>query len=193
MIFSLGASLGTLLKEDLEAARKRDPAARTPLEVALAYPGVHALWAHRIAHAMWNSSDRLKLPARLLSQIARSITGIEIHPGASLGRRMFIDHGMGVVIGETAEVGEDVMIYHGTTLGGVSLSKGKRHPTVGNRVTIGAGAKILGPITLGDDSQVGANAVVIRDVPAGVTAVGVPAKNRAVPVLEPAVDPAIWI
>lgn len=193
MIFSLGASLTTLLKEDLEAARRRDPAARTSLEVALAYPGVHALWAHRIAHAMWTKSDLLKLPARLLSQVARSITGIEIHPGAKLGRRMFIDHGMGVVIGETAEVGEDVMLYHGTTLGGVSLSKGKRHPTVGNRVTIGAGAKVLGPITLGDDSQIGANAVVIRDVPAGVTAVGVPAKNRSVPVLEPTMDPAIWI
>ncbi|WP_182354227.1 serine O-acetyltransferase EpsC [Flaviflexus huanghaiensis] len=193
MIFSLGASLTTLLKEDLEAARKRDPAARTSLEVALAYPGVHALWAHRIAHAMWTKSELLKLPARLLSQIARGLTGIEIHPGATLGRRLFIDHGMGVVIGETAEVGEDVMLYHGTTLGGVSLSKGKRHPTVGNRVTIGAGAKVLGPITLGDDSQVGANAVVIRDVPASVTAVGVPAKNRSVPVLEPDMDPAIWI
>lgn len=193
MIFSLGASVRTLLKEDLEAAQKRDPAARTALEVALAYPGVHALWAHRIAHAMWTKSELLKLPARLLSQAARSVTGIEIHPGAKLGRRMFIDHGMGVVIGETAEVGEDVMLYHGTTLGGVSLSKGKRHPTVGDRVTIGAGAKVLGPITLGDDSQIGANAVVIRDVPAGVTAVGVPAKNRPVPVLEPAIDPAIWI
>lgn len=188
-----GVSLRTILKEDLEAARKHDPAARTNLEVALGYPGVHALWAHRVAHAMWNRSEALKLPARLLSQVARAITGIEIHPGAKLGRRMFIDHGMGVVIGETAEVGEDVMIYHGTTLGGVSLNKGKRHPTVGNRVTIGAGAKVLGPITLGDDSQVGANAVVVKDVPAGVTAVGVPAKNREVPVMEPQIDPAIWI
>lgn len=192
-MFTLGASLRTLLKEDLEAARKRDPAARTNVEVALAYPGVHALWAHRVAHAMWNRSESLKLPARLLSQTARFITGIEIHPGAKLGRRMFIDHGMGVVIGETAEVGEDVMLYHGTTLGGVSLNKGKRHPTVGDRVTIGAGAKVLGPITLGSDSQVGANAVVIRDVPDGVTAVGIPAKNRPVPVLEPTMDPAIWI
>lgn len=192
-MFTLGASLRTLLKEDLEAARKRDPAARTNVEVALAYPGVHALWAHRVAHAMWNRSESLKLPARLLSQTARFVTGIEIHPGAKLGRRMFIDHGMGVVIGETAEVGEDVMLYHGTTLGGVSLNKGKRHPTVGDRVTIGAGAKVLGPITLGSDSQVGANAVVIRDVPDGVTAVGIPAKNRPVPVLEPTMDPAIWI
>ena len=192
-MFTLGASLRTLLKEDLEAARKRDPAARTNVEVALAYPGVHALWAHRVAHAMWNRSESLKLPARLLSQTARFITGIEIHPGAKLGRRMFIDHGMGVVIGETAEVGEDVMLYHGTTLGGVSLNKGKRHPTVGDRVTIGAGAKVLGPITLGSDSQVGANAVVIRDVPDGVTAVGIPAKNRPVPVMEPTMDPAIWI
>ncbi|MEZ7898723.1 MAG: serine O-acetyltransferase [Flaviflexus sp.] len=188
-----GASLKTILMEDLEAARQHDPAARTKLEVALGYPGVHALWAHRVAHAMWNKSEFLKLPARLLSQTARAITGIEIHPGAKLGRRMFIDHGMGVVIGETAEVGEDVMIYHGTTLGGVSLNKGKRHPTVGNRVTIGAGAKVLGPITLGDDSQIGANAVVVKDVPAGVTAVGVPAKNREVPVMEPQIDPAIWI
>lgn len=192
-MFTLGASLRTLLKEDLEAARKRDPAARTNVEVALAYPGVHALWAHRVAHAMWNRSESLKLPARLLSQTARFITGIEIHPGAKLGRRLFIDHGMGVVIGETAEVGEDVMLYHGTTLGGVSLNKGKRHPTVGDRVTIGAGAKVLGPITLGSDSQVGANAVVIRDVPDGVTAVGIPAKNRPVPVMEPTMDPAIWI
>lgn len=192
-MFTLGASLRTLLKEDLEAARKRDPAARTNVEVALAYPGVHALWAHRVAHAMWNRSESLKLPARLLSQTARFVTGIEIHPGAKLGRRMFIDHGMGVVIGETAEVGEDVMLYHGTTLGGVSLNKGKRHPTVGDRVTIGAGAKVLGPITLGSDSQVGANAVVIRDVPDGVTAVGIPAKNRPVPVMEPTMDPAIWI
>ena len=142
---------------------------------------------------MWNRSESLKLPARLLSQTARFVTGIEIHPGAKLGRRMFIDHGMGVVIGETAEVGEDVMLYHGTTLGGVSLNKGKRHPTVGDRVTIGAGAKVLGPITLGNDSQVGANAVVIRDVPDGVTAVGIPAKNRPVPVMEPTIDPAIWI
>lgn len=188
-----GASLKTILLEDLEAARQHDPAARTKLEVALGYPGVHALWAHRVAHAMWNKSELLKLPARLLSQTARALTGIEIHPGAKLGRRMFIDHGMGVVIGETAEVGEDVMIYHGTTLGGVSLNKGKRHPTVGNRVTIGAGAKVLGPITLGDDSQIGANAVVVKDVPAGVTAVGVPAKNREVPVMEPQIDPAIWI
>lgn len=192
-MLTLGATLRTLLKEDLEAARKRDPAARTPVEVALAYPGVHALWAHRVAHAMWNKSESLKLPARLLSQTARFVTGIEIHPGAKLGRRMFIDHGMGVVIGETAEVGEDVMLYHGTTLGGVSLNKGKRHPTVGDRVTIGAGAKVLGPITLGNDSQVGANAVVIRDVPDGVTAVGIPAKNRPVPVMEPTIDPAIWI
>ena len=188
-----GAALRALLKEDLEAARRRDPAARNNLEVALAYPGVHALWAHRVAHAMWNKSASLKLPARLLSQTARFVTGIEIHPAAKLGRRMFIDHGMGVVIGETAEVGEDVMHYHGTTLGGVSLNRGKRHPTVGDRVTIGAGAKVLGPITLGDDSQVGANAVVVRDVPDGVTAVGVPAKNRPVPVLEPTIDPAIWI
>lgn len=182
-----------IFKEDLQAARDRDPAARSAVEVALAYPGVHAVWAHRIAHAMWNKSDNLKLPARLISQAARFATGIEIHPGAKIGRRFFIDHGMGVVIGETAEVGEDVMIYHGTTLGGTSLNKGKRHPTIGNGVTIGAGAKILGPITLGDNSQVGANAVLVHDLDEDTTAVGIPAKPVGKTPQEQNLDPAMWI
>ncbi|GAA1622613.1 serine O-acetyltransferase EpsC [Georgenia ruanii] len=186
-----------LLLEDLHTARRRDPAARSLVEVALAYPGVHALWGHRLAHRMWHASPLLKLPARLLSQVMRAATGIEIHPGAVLGRRLFIDHGMGVVIGETAEVGEDVVMFHGTTLGGTSMSRGKRHPTVGDRVLIGAGAKVLGPVTIGPDAKVGANAVVVRDVPAGAVAVGVPAKPRAVPaavrVLDPWADPAVYI
>ncbi len=183
----------TILKEDLAAAIKRDPAARTSIEVALGYPGVHAVWGYRLAHKMWQSSDRLKLPARLISQGVRALTGIEIHPGAELGRRLFIDHGMGVVIGETAEVGEDVVIFHGTTLGGTSMSPGKRHPTVGNNVTIGAGAKVLGNITIGDDSSVGANAVVVKDVPAGSTAVGIPATVRPAKLQPVNVDPAAYI
>jgi len=163
--------------EDLDAARAHDPAARSRLEVALAYPGVHALWAHRAAHRLWQVSS-LRLPARLLSQFARAVTGIEIHPAARVGRRLFIDHGMGVVIGETAVVGDDVMLYHGVTLGGRSLNRGKRHPTLGDRVTVGAGAKVLGPVWIGDDAQVGANAVVVKDVPAGAVAVGIPARIR---------------
>ncbi|MFH5822406.1 serine O-acetyltransferase EpsC [Georgenia sp. AZ-5] len=184
------------LLEDLQAARRRDPAARSLAEVALAYPGVHALWMHRLAHRMWHASPLLKLPARLLSQFARARTGIEIHPGARLGRRLFIDHGMGVVIGETAEVGADVVMFHGTTLGGTSMSRGKRHPTVGDRVMIGAGAKVLGPVTIGPDARVGANAVVVKDVPAGAVAVGVPARPRPAPaaiVADPYADPAVYI
>ncbi len=185
------------VREDLQAARRRDPAARTLVEVALAYPGVHALWAHRLTHRMW-ARPGLKLPARLLSQLTRAITGIEIHPGAVIGRRLFIDHGMGVVIGETAQVGADVVLFHGVTLGGRSMSKGKRHPTLGDRVVVGAGAKVLGPITVGDDAQVGANAVVIKDVPPGAVVVGVPGVVRSLPagtVLDAydAVDPAIYI
>ncbi|GEL96162.1 serine O-acetyltransferase EpsC [Cellulomonas composti] len=184
------------LREDLQAARDRDPAARSLLEVALAYPGVHAIWTYRLAHLMWHEPS-LRLPARLLSQFVRALTGIEIHPGARLGRRLFIDHGMGVVIGETAEVGDDVVLFHGSTLGGKSMRKGKRHPTLGDHVVVGAGAKILGPVWIGDGVQVGANAVVIHDVPAGAIAVGVPAKIR----LRPAAaafdievdDPAIYI
>jgi len=171
------ATLWKSLSEDLDAAAEHDPAARSRLEVALAYPGVHALWLHRIAHRMWQVPG-LKIPARLLSQFTRFLTGIEIHPGAVIGRRLFIDHGMGVVIGETTEIGDDCLLFHGSTLGGTKMVKGKRHPTLGNRVMIGAGAKVLGPIVLGDNSQVGANAVVTRDVPPGNIAVGVPAKNR---------------
>lgn len=185
-----------VLREDLEAARHRDPAARSMLEVGLAYPGVHAVWVYRLAHRMWRVPS-LRLPARLVSQLARAVTGIEIHPGARLGRRLFIDHGMGVVIGETAEVGDDVVLFHGSTLGGKTMRHGKRHPTLGDNVVVGAGAKILGPVWIGSGAQVGANAVVIHDVPAGAIAVGVPAQIR----LRPAKaafdveidDPAIYI
>lgn len=166
-----------ILLEDLDAAHAHDPAARTRLEVALGYPGVHALWVHRLTHRMWHV-PLLRLPARLVSQLARFLTGIEIHPGAVIGRRLFIDHGMGVVIGETTEIGSDCILFHGSTLGGRSMSHGKRHPTLGDRVLIGAGAKVLGPVRLGDDAQVGANAVVVKDVPAGAVAVGVPATIR---------------
>lgn len=170
------ASLLSLLREDLETARQRDPAARSNLEVALAYPGVHAMWSHRVAHKMWRSGARL--PARVLSSITRSFTGIDIHPGARIGRRVFIDHGTGVVIGETTSVGENVVIFHGVTLGGVAMVKGKRHPTVGSNVMIGAGAKVLGPIKIGDHSKIGANAVVVREVPTEHVAVGIPAHNQ---------------
>ncbi|MCL2787165.1 MAG: serine O-acetyltransferase [Micrococcales bacterium] len=165
------------LKEDLDAARERDPAARSRLEVALAYPGLHAVWVHRVTHRMWRHRS-LRLSARLISQFARTMTGVEIHPGARLGRRLFIDHGMGVVIGETAEVGDDVTLFQGVTLGGRSMSRGKRHPTLGDRVTVGAGAKVLGPLVIGHDTQIGANAVVIKDGPAGSVIVGVPGRPR---------------
>ncbi len=158
-----------MLKDDIEAVLARDPAARTRLEVLLCYPGVHALMAHRLAHRLWRSG--WKLSARFLSNVSRSITGIEIHPGATIGRRFFIDHGMGVVIGETAEVGDDVTIYQGVTLGGVSLDKGKRHPTIEDDVVVGAGAAVLGPFTVGRGARIGSNAVVVREVPAGVTVV----------------------
>ncbi|QHT55311.1 serine O-acetyltransferase [Cellulomonas sp. H30R-01] len=185
-----------LLKEDLDAARHRDPAARSALEVALGYPGVHAVWVYRVAHRMWREPG-LRLPARLLSQLARAATGIEIHPGARLGRRLFIDHGMGVVVGETAEVGDDVVLFHGSTLGGKSMRRGKRHPTLGDGVVVGAGAKILGPVWVGNGAQVGANAVVIHDVPADAIAVGVPAQIRLRPKTAPfdveVDDPAIYI
>ena len=185
-----------LLREDLEAARDRDPAARSALEVALVYPGVHALWVHRLTHRMWKH-PALRLPARIVSQMTRSATGIEIHPAATLGRRLFIDHGMGVVIGETAVVGDDVTLFHNTTLGGRSMTHGKRHPTLGDRVVVGAGAKVLGAVWVGDDAQIGANAVVVKDVPAGAVAVGVPAKTKARPASSPDVehceDPAIFI
>lgn len=185
-----------VLRDDLQAAHRHDPAARSLLEVGLAYPGVHAIWAYRLAHRMWQVPP-LRLPARLVSQVARAATGVEIHPGARLGARLFIDHGMGVVVGETAEVGDDVVLFHGATLGGKSMKRGKRHPTLGDRVVVGAGAKILGPVWVGHDAQIGANAVVIADVPAGAVAVGVPAKVRRRPVDVPfdveVDDPAIFI
>jgi serine O-acetyltransferase len=184
------------LREDLDAARRRDPAARSRVEVALAYPGLHAVWAHRVAHRMWREPG-LRLPARLLSQASRAVTGVEIHPGATIGRRLFIDHGMGVVIGETAVVGDDVVLFHGATLGGKTMKRGKRHPTVGDGVVVGAGAKVLGAVWIGDGAQIGANAVVLKDVPAGAVAVGVPARIRQRPTAgppEPEVDdPAIYI
>ena len=159
-------------KEDIACVFDRDPAARTTFEVIVAYPGLHAIIFHRMSHALWNHG--LCWLARFLSHIARWLTGIEIHPGATIGRRFFIDHGMGVVIGETAEIGDDCTLYHGVTLGGTTWNKGKRHPTLKNGVVIGAGAKVLGPITLHDDVRIGSNSVVVRDVPEGATVVGVP-------------------
>lgn len=157
---------------DVDSVIERDPAARTKLEVMLVYSGLHAIWIHRITHWLWG--HKVRFLARWLSQFARWLTGIEIHPGASIGPGFFIDHGMGVVIGETAEVGADVTLYHGVTLGGTNLNKGKRHPTIGDRVVIGAGAKVLGAIEIGDDSRVGANAVVVKSVPSDSVVVGVP-------------------
>ena len=161
------------LREDIQTVFDKDPAARSVLEV-LTYPGLHALWLHHLANSLWR--HRLKLPARFVSQFSRFLTGIEIHPGATIGRRFFIDHGMGVVIGETAVIGDDVLMYHGVTLGGTSLDRVKRHPTLGNGVLIGMGAKILGPIKIGDFCQVGANAVVNKDIPANCTVVGIPGR-----------------
>lgn len=163
-----------LVREDARAALQRDPAAHSAAVVALSYPGVHALWHHRGAHWLWSRGRRTG--GRLWAQFARWHTGVEIHPAAVIGRRCFIDHGMGVVIGETAVVGDDVLIYHGVTLGGTSMVRGKRHPTVGDRVVIGAGAKVLGPVTIGDDARIGANSVVTRDIPPGATATGIPAR-----------------
>ena len=193
-------TLLSTLREDLSNARLHDPAARGDLENALVYSGLHAIWSYRLAHRMW-SVPALRGAARMLSQLTRFLTGIEIHPGAEIGRRFFIDHGMGVVIGETTEIGDDVMLYHGVTLGGRSLLHGKRHPTLGNRVTVGAGAKILGPVTIGDDSAVGANAVVTHDVPPESIATGIPAVVRArtdrqrEPLVDPNtyIDPAMYI
>jgi serine O-acetyltransferase len=185
------------LREDLATAAAKDPAVRSRVELVLGYPGLHAIWSHRLCHALWTRGHRLS--GRLLSQWTRAVTGVEIHPGATIGRRFFIDHGMGVVIGETAEIGDDVMLYHDVTLGGRSLAKVKRHPTVHDGVTIGAGARVLGPVTVGRGAQIGANAVVVRDVPAGSVVVGVPGKvrERPAPVLaeqeEFTVDPAIYI
>ncbi|BBY64249.1 serine O-acetyltransferase EpsC [Mycolicibacterium helvum] len=182
------------VREDLINARGHDPAARGDLENALVYSGLHAIWAYRLAHRLWLRPS-LRGPARVLSQLTRFCTGIEIHPGATIGRRFFIDHGMGVVIGETAEIGDDVMLYHGVTLGGRSLEHGKRHPTLGNRVVVGAGAKVLGPLTIGDDSAVGANAVVTHDVPADSIATGIPAvvRRRTAKQREQLVDPTTYV
>ncbi|AIY84083.1 serine O-acetyltransferase [Clostridium baratii str. Sullivan] len=164
----------TKLNYDLDRVLKEDPAARSKLEVFLLYPSINALIVYRIAHKLYNK--KCFFLARLLSQLARFFTGIEIHPGAKIGKGLFIDHGMGVVIGETAEVGDNVTIYHGVTLGGTGKDKGKRHPTVKDNVIIGAGAKVLGPIIIGNNVKVGANSVVLKDVPDNATAVGIPAK-----------------
>ena len=155
-------SILSSIKEDLETALRRDPAARNKLEVFLTYPGVHAVWNYRISHWLWQRN--IKLLARIFSNRARRRTGIEIHPGARIGRRFFIDHGIGVVIGETTEIGDDVMLYHNVTLGARRFTTGKRHPSIGNRVIIGAGAKILGPVNIADDARVSYNSVVIEDV-----------------------------
>lgn len=162
------------IKEDIQTVFAKDPAAKSILEVLVCYPGLHALWLHRISHFFWGNG--FKLIGRFISHIARFLTGIEIHPGATIGRRFFIDHGMGVVIGETTEIGEDVLIYQGVVLGGTSLEKKKRHPTLGNGVVIGAGAIVLGAINIGDKARIGAGSVVLHDVPIGATAVGVPAR-----------------
>jgi len=162
------------LREDIHTVFQKDPAARSVLEILTCYPGLHATWFHRVAHALWNQG--LRYPARLLSHISRWLTGIEIHPGAHIGRRFFIDHGMGVVIGETAEIGNDVLIYKGVVLGGVSLEKAKRHPTIGNGVVIGTNAIVLGPIQVGDNAQIGSGSVVVKPVPACATVVGIPGK-----------------
>ena len=162
------------LREDIRVVFDRDPAARTFFEVLTTYPGLHAILWHRMSHWLWGAG--FKWLARLSSTLARWFTGIEIHPGAAIGRRVFIDHGMGVVVGETAEIGDDCTLYHGVTLGGTSWHKGKRHPTLEAGVIVGAGAKILGPITLGAGAKVGSNAVVVKDVPAGATAIGIPAR-----------------
>ena len=162
------------LNYDLQRVLDNDPAARNKLEVLILYPSVHALISHRIAH--WFYKHKMFFIARLTSQLSRHFTGIEIHPGAKIGKGLFIDHGMGVVIGETAEIGDNVTIYHGVTLGGTGKEKGKRHPTVGNNVLIGCGAKVLGNIRIGANSNIGANSVVLKDIPGGATAVGIPAK-----------------
>ena len=163
------------LRYDLNKVMENDPAARSKIEVFLLYPTIHALIAYRISHYLY--INKLFFLARLISQISRFFTGIEIHPGAKIGRGLVIDHGMGVVIGETAEIGDNVLLYHGVTLGGTGKDKGKRHPTVGNNVVIGAGAKVLGPIYIGSNSKIGANSVVLNNVPEGATAGGIPAKN----------------
>jgi len=162
------------LREDIQTVFAKDPAARSTLEVLLCYPGLHALWFHRLAHFFWR--HKVRLLARILSQITRFLTGIEIHPGARIGRRFFIDHGAGLVIGETSEIGDDVLLYQGVVLGGTTSEKKKRHPTVGNNVVIGAGAVALGAITIGDGARIGSGSVVVKSVPPGVTVVGIPGR-----------------
>ena len=162
------------LREDIQTIFKRDPAARNVAEILFSYPGFHAVLIHRIAHRLWRS--RMYFPGRLASHIGRFLTGIEIHPGAKIGRAFFIDHGMGVVIGETAEVGDNVTLYHGVTLGGTTWQKGKRHPTIGSNVVIGAGAKVLGPVHIGAGTRIGANSVVLNDIPPNSIVVGIPGK-----------------
>lgn len=162
------------LREDIETALAKDPAAKSALEVVLAYPGVHALWAHRVSHTCWNRG--LELFARTLSHLTRFLTGVEIHPGAEVGRRCFIDHGAGIVVGETTAIGDDVMLYQGVTLGGDTLEDEKRHPTLEDGATVGANATLLGPITIGENASVGAGSVVLESVPPNCTAVGNPAK-----------------
>ncbi len=162
------------LRRDVDVVLERDPAARSRLDIVLTYPGLHAVWGYRLAHALWRSD--LKLAARLVSAAVRVVTGVDIHPAAVIGQGLFIDHAIGVVVGETAIIGDDVTMYHGVTLGGLTLEHGKRHPTVGDRVMLGAGAKVLGPVTLGDDSRIGANAVVVHDVAPGSVIVGVPGR-----------------
>jgi serine O-acetyltransferase len=163
-----------IIRDDIQSVFERDPAARNVIEIVLNYAGLHAIWGYRLAHWLWK--HHFIVLGRWISQVTRFFTGIEIHPGASIGKRCFIDHGMGIVIGETTEIGEDVTIYHGVTLGGVSLKKGKRHPTIENNVVIGAGAKILGAITVGECSRIGANAVVVEDVPSNSIVVGIPGR-----------------
>ena len=174
------------VREDIVTVFAKDPAARSTIEILLCYPGLHAIWVHRVAHRLW-VKDHI-FWARLLSHISRFFTGIEIHPAAKIGKRVFIDHGMGVVIGETAEVGDDVLIYMGVVLGGTALERVKRHPTIGNNVVIGSGASVLGPITVGDGAKIGAGAVVVRTVPAGATVVGVPGRIAGPECGKPEVD-----
>lgn len=194
---TLGKRARVAFREDLDTARRRDPAVRSDFVTAVSYPGLHAVWAYRGLHEL-NKVPGGEVPARILSQAVRTLTGVEIHPAAKIGRRFFIDHADGIVVGATAEIGDDVMLYQQVTLGGTSMEQTKRHPTLGNNVLVGAGAKILGPITVGDGASVGANAVVVKDVPANHVAVGVPAKNRApkgsdTPRNHVFEDPAIWI
>lgn len=188
------------LREDIDTARAFDPAARSDVEIVVNYSGLHAIWLHRLSHRLWER-EQTKGVARTVSQLGRFLTGVEIHPGATIGHRFFIDHGMGIVIGETAEIGDDVMLYQGVTLGGTSLAKVKRHPTIGDCVTVGAGAKVLGDIEIGSGSAVGANSVVVKDVPEDSVVTGIPGKARArtpdkqEPLVDPAayIDPAMWI